>query len=98
MKTNPDYPLPEGELGEDEIVCQLVYLPDRPEYWQALLTEIHFLATWQAWERDDDKRGKDAASNWREAFELTMECWRMTCLEDLQANVASILALLQNYQ
>jgi hypothetical protein len=95
MKSNPDYPLPTGELGEDEIVCQLVYLPNRPEYWQALLTELHFLTTWQAWERDEDKRGKDAASNFRDAFELTMGCWRMTCLEDLQANVAAILALMQ---
>lgn len=95
MKTNPDYPLPSGELGEDEIVCQLVYLPNRPEYWQALITELHFLATWQAWQRDDDKRGKDAAANWREAFELTIGCWRMTCLEQLQDDVAEILELLK---
>ena len=96
MKTNPDYLLPNGVLGNDEIVCQLVYLPNRAEYWQALLTELHYLATWQAWERDEDKRGKDAASNWREAFELTMECWRMTCLEDLQSDVSDILDHLRN--
>lgn len=91
----PGYPLPDGELGEDEIVCQLVYLPDRPEYWQALLAAVHYFSTWTAWERDDDKRGKDAAANWRSAFELTIGCWRMTCLEDLTQAVEDILELLQ---
>lgn len=94
-KPEPGYPLPAGGLGEDEIVCQLVYLPDRPEYWQALFAAVHYFSTWRAWERDEGKRGKDAAANWREAFELTMGCWRMTCLEDLKADVAGILALLQ---
>jgi hypothetical protein len=91
----PGYPLPDGELGEDEIVCQLIYLPDRPEYWQALLAAVHYFATWKAWERDDDKRGKDAAANWRDAFELTIGCWRMTCLEELTETVTDILELLQ---
>ncbi len=91
----PGYPLPSGELGEDEIVCQLIFLPDRSEYWQALLGAISYMATWRAWERDSDKRGKDAAANWREAFELTMGCWRMTCLEDLANTVTDILELLQ---
>lgn len=95
QKNHPGYPLPDGELGEDEIVCQLVYLPDRPEYWQALLAAIHYFSTWRAWERDEDKRGKDAASNWREAFEFTIGCWRMTCLEDLTNSVDDILELLQ---
>lgn len=96
QKNPPGYPLPDGELGEDEIVCQLVYLPNRPEYWQALLGAIHYMSTWLAWERDSGKRGKDAATNWREAFELTMGCWRMTCLEDLTTTVTDILELLQN--
>lgn len=94
-KTAPGYPLPSGELGDDEIVCQLVYLPNRPEYWQAFFGALSYMTTWKAWERDDDKRGKDAAANWREAFEYTMECWRMTCLDDLKDNVAEILAIMQ---
>lgn len=96
QKNQPGYPLPDGVLGNDEIVCQLVYLPDRPEYWQALLGAISYMATWKAWERDSSKRGKDAAANWREAFELTMECWRMTCLEDLKQDVSDILVLMAN--
>lgn len=95
MKNQPGYPLPDGELGSDDIVCQLVYLPDRPEYWQAFLGALSYMTTWKAWERDSDKRGKDAAANWRAAFELTMECWRMTCLEQLQDDVAEILAIMQ---
>lgn len=95
MSDAPGYPLPDGELGEDEIVCQLVYLPDRPEYWQAFLAAYHYMTTWRAWERDSEKRGRDAAANWRAAFELTIGCWRMTCLQELQDDVASILAIMQ---
>ena len=95
QKIQPGYPLPSGELGEDDIVCQLVFLPDRPEYWQAFLGAYHYMTTWRAWERDEDKRGKDAAANWREAFEMTMECWRMACLEQLQQDVSDILKALE---
>ena len=91
-KNRPGYPLPSGTLGDDEIVCQLVYLPDRPEYWQALLGAISYMGTWVAWEPDDDKRGKDAAANWREAFELTIGCWRMTCLEEIKALLVQLIA------
>jgi hypothetical protein len=86
------YPLPVGTLGSDEIVCQLVYLPNRPEYWQAFLGAYHYLTTWRAWERDGDKRGKNAATNWREAFELTMGCWRMTCLDEIEQLLREIKA------
>lgn len=91
-KNRPGYPLPSGVLGNDEIVCQLVYLPDRPEYWQALLGAISYMGTWVAWEADAGKRGKDAAANWREAFELTIGCWRMTCLEEIKALLVQLIA------
>ena len=92
----PGYLLPTGELGNDEIVCQLVYLPDRDEYWRALLGSLTYFTTWKAWERDEDKRGKDAAANWDEAFELTLECWRMTCLEDITSRLDLIISLMGN--
>jgi hypothetical protein len=91
----PGYPLPDGELGEDELACTIVYYPDRPEYRQALVSSLFYLATWRAWERDTDKRGKDAAADWKLANDLTLECLYMSCFEELQANVAAILALLQ---
>lgn len=91
----PGYPLPSGELGNDEIVCQLVYLPNRDEYWQAFFSAYHYMTTWRAWERDSGKRGQDAAANWRESFELTMECWRMTtCFEEVTDRLDDIIAML----
>lgn len=92
----PGYPLPDGDLGQDEIVCQLVYLPNRDKYWQALYAAVHYMSTWIAWERDDDHRGKDAASNWREAFELTEECWRMACLDEITDRMDIMIDLLGN--
>lgn len=93
-KDPPGYPLPAGDLGDDELVCQLVYLPDRDEYWQALYAALGYFATWKAWKRDDDKRGKDAASDWRTALELTTECWRMTCLDEITDRMDDIIAML----
>lgn len=92
----PGYPLPSGDLGNDEIACQLVYLPDRSEYWQALYMAVAYFATWKAWERDDDKRGKDAASDWRIALELTTECWRMACLQEITDRMDIMIDLLGN--
>lgn len=93
-KNPPGYPLPDGELGDDDLACQLVYLPDRDEYWRALYAALHYMTTWIAWERDVDHRGADAASNWREAFELTSECWRMTCLDEITDRMDDIIAML----
>lgn len=90
----PGYPLPAGDLGEDDLACQLVYLPDRDEYWRALYAALHYMTTWIAWERDAAHRGADAAANWREAFELTSECWRMTCLDEITDRMDDIIAML----
>lgn len=86
MKKQPGYPLPSGDVSESELECAVVFYPKRAEYRQALLGSLTYLATWRAWERDEDKRGKDAADSWRIALEATMGCWNMTCIEDLIAN------------
>lgn len=91
----PGYPLPDGEAYTEDLACQLVYLPNKDEYWRALLGTLSYLSTWLAWERDSDKRGKDAARAWKDALDCTLECWRMSCLEDLQDDVAAIKLLLQ---
>ena len=97
MSVGRGYLLPDGDAYTDDIVCQLVYLPNKDEYWRALLGALDYFGTWQAWEKDQAKRGKDAARAWKEATEATMECWRMTtCLEDLQNDVSDILSLLEN--
>lgn len=91
----PGYPLPDGDVSEDDMACTIVYYPDRPEYRQALVSSLLYLGNWLAWERDADKRGSDAAASWKIANELTLECLYMSCFEELQANVAAILAILQ---
>ena len=96
MDRTQGYLLPEGDLGDDDIACTVVFYPDRSEYRAALQGSLAYLATWIAWEKDDDKRGKDAADNWREAYEHTLECWQMGCFEQLTDDMSSILTLLQN--
>jgi hypothetical protein len=90
MSDGTGYLLPAGDAYTDDIACTLVFYPNKDEYRRALLGSLHYLATWLAWERDTAKRGKDAARAWKDANELTMECWQMACLEQLQADVAAI--------
>ena len=89
------YRVPEGDAAIAEMACQLVFYPDIPEYRTALFTALERFAVWTSWQREDDHKGKDAADSWKAANELTWECWRMACLEQLQADVSAILALLQ---
>lgn len=96
MPETQGYLLPDGDLGDDEIACTVVFYPDREEYRAALQGSLAYLATWIAWEKDDDKRGKDAAANWYEAYEKTLECWRMGCLEQMQDDINLILLFLQS--
>jgi hypothetical protein len=95
MKPPPGYLLPDGECYTDELCCALVFYPDKVEYRRALLGSIVYLSNWLAWERDSEKRGKDAAEAWKLAVECTMECWNMKCLEDLIADVAQIRSLME---
>lgn len=96
MTDPPGYLLPEGECYTDELACTIVFYPDKEEYRRALLGSIVYLSNWLAWERDSDKRGKDAARAWKNAVDETLECWTMTCFEELMADVARIRTLLEN--
>lgn len=95
MAEKPGYLLPDGDAYTEELACALVFYPDKEEYRRALLGSLVYLSTWLAWERDSDKRGKDAARAWKNAVEETMECWIMTCFEDLIADVATIRLLME---
>lgn len=75
------YPLPSGDAYESDLACIMLFYPDRPEYRQALFGALDYMATWLAWERDDDKRGRDAARSWRAAVEATRECMEMNTCE-----------------
>ena len=89
------YRVPDGDAAIEEMACQLVFYPDIPEYRTALFTALERFAVWTSWEREGDHKGKDAADSWKAANQLTWECWRMACLEQLQADVSAILAFLQ---
>ena len=84
------YPLPDGDCYTEDLCPLVVCIPNRDEYFQAFWGTLHYLATWIAWQRDVDKRGKDAAESWRFANEATEVGNRMGCLEDLITDVNDI--------
>lgn len=90
------YPLPEGDCYTEDTCPVVVCIPNKDEYFQAFWSTLHYLATWIAWQRDDDKRGKDAAEAWQYANQQTEVGNRMGCLEDLTNDVAAILLYLQS--
>ena len=48
MPETQGYLLPDGDLGDDEIACTVVFYPDREEYRAALQGSLAYLATWIA--------------------------------------------------
>ena len=95
MDKNKGYPLPPGDAFTEDLACTLVFYPDKPEYRRALGGSLAYLATWIAWEKDTEHRALDAALAWNLAYESTMECWQMSCLDQLQSDVAAILAIME---
>jgi len=90
------YPLPDGECYTEDLCPVVICVPNKDEYFQALWGTMHYLATWIAWQRDDDKRGKDAAAAWQFANASTEIGDRMGCLDELQTDVNNILTLLRS--
>jgi len=66
------YALPQ-DVEPEGLGCVRVYYPDNPGFLRALLSAVSYLGNWYAWERDDEKRGKDAAASWRVAYNQTVE-------------------------
>jgi hypothetical protein len=89
------YLLPSGDATEDELECCLVFYPARDEYRRALMGSLDYLATWIAWERDSEKRGKDAAASWKLANIQTWECCSMGFCDDLATTLQELLAATQ---
>lgn len=56
-----------------------VYVPNEPEYLQALLGSLHGLASWNVWERDDDQSGAKSAALWKVANAMTTLNWASDC-------------------
>lgn len=83
MAKDIGYPLPSGDAYTDDLACIMLMYPNEPEYRQALMSAYFYFGTWIAWERDQDKRGKDAALAWTEAIEATLECIEMNPCETI---------------
>lgn len=80
MSDGIGYLLPDGDAYEEDLQCMLLFYPNRRKYRQALYGSLDYLGTWLAWEKDDAKRGKDAALSWKLANIATRECNDMaTC-------------------
>lgn len=83
MSTDRGYLLPPGDAYTEDYQCAIIFYPNKDEYRRALLGSLDYLGTWLAWERDELKRGKDAAEAWKNATELTRECIEMGTCNDI---------------
>lgn len=55
--------------------CVKVYIPADIGYLSALMKHLEQMAHWWAWERDEDKRGKDCAAAWLPRWWATRSAW-----------------------
>lgn len=83
MKSDMGYPLPEGDAFTDELACLMVFIPDKDKYRQAFFGAYFYFSNWLAWEKEPEKKGKDAARAWKLAVEATMECIEMNTCETM---------------
>jgi len=72
--TRPAYLLPENAAPEG-MVCIPAYIPNDPLYIAAFWGQYDELTTWLAWERDAEKRAKDAAAVWKAARDHARDEW-----------------------
>lgn len=68
VDVDPGYRLPET-IDPGETVCVKINVPKDTYYLGAFWSQLWHLTHWNAWERDNDKRGKDAAAIWRAAIQ-----------------------------
>lgn len=64
-------------IDPGDAVCIRVFIPDDPLYIAAFWGAYEYLTAWLAWERDDAKRGKDAAAVWKPYFEQARIAWEL---------------------
>ncbi len=61
------YPLP-TLINPPNTRCITLELPDDPDHLRAFLGQLGMLTYWWTWERDEQKRGREAAQRWREVL------------------------------
>lgn len=75
------YPNPQQIPLTDDVsfrgIC--VYVPDKPEYLQALLGSLHGLSQWVVWERDNEQSARRSAELWGLANMQTLATWATDC-------------------
>lgn len=71
MVKNRGYALPD-DITPDESIYVCIPIPDSPGHRRAFAGALHELARWWNWEKDDAKRGKDAANVWFPIFRSVM--------------------------
>lgn len=73
MSKTPQYKLAGYLIPEvidpDDCICVCVPIPNDERHIQAFKAQLFALSRWWAWERDDLKRGKDAAAVWAGIYE-----------------------------
>ena len=79
MSEGKGYLIPDDPIPED-FRCLCIVIPDDDMYQYAFFGAYEFFATWQAWEKDKDKRGRLAAQAWKDAVRMTREI--MACNYD----------------
>lgn len=87
---------PEGDVYTEEHDCVLVFFPKMPEYRRALLGAITDLSNAWNWEADRETQAQ-IRSAWLLAEEKTLECWNMTCLDDLLSAIQSLEQTVKDY-
>jgi hypothetical protein len=75
----------------------MLFYPAKDEYRQALFGALDYFATWLAWEKEPELKGKDAARAWRQAVEATRECIEMNTCETMLTLLRDIRANTGNY-
>jgi hypothetical protein len=92
--SNRGYPLPDGDCYTEELCPVLICVPNKLEYFRALRGSLDYLGTWVAWQRDAEKRGRDAAAAWKYANEMSGLGEEMGCLDELIEKLDEIIGLI----
>lgn len=71
-KHDPGYKLPEV-IEPDENCCICIPIPNDFNHKMAFLGQLDELGYWWTWERDPDKKGREAAAVWRKIVECIRE-------------------------
>lgn len=88
-KNDPGYLLPEV-INPEENCCICIPIPNDFNHKMAFLGQLDELGYWWNWERDTDKKGREAAQVWRKIVECIREEMNMSgcgCSDDGEYNV-----------